>query len=350
MIGIELFSGPGGMGLGAKKAGVNVVMAVEKDPHAAETYLSNNKETSVVVEDIRNITDFKINRNGDQLVLFGGAPCQGFSNSNRKTRTIKNPKNWLFEYFIKTAENLRPDWVVMENVPGLGNMKKGFFLEKICNQLHGIGYTPTFKILNAVDFGVPQKRERLFIVASLNGIAFEFPEGNFKDTHVTVLEAIGDLPKLKNGSKKDKLPYSSSPLSEYARKMRGRKRLAIQNFVSKNSEMVLKRYPHIRQGGNWKDIPSELMSNYKDFNRCHHNIYRRLNLSEPSPVIANYRKSMVVHPIENRGLSLREAARLQSFPDNYKFYGPLISIQQQVGDAVPPLLAESVFTKLLEIN
>ena len=143
MIGIEIFSGPGGMGLGAKKAGVDVKIAVEKDAYAAQTYLLNHKRTSVVVDKVENIHDFSIDRGNEPLIIFGGPPCQGYSNSNRKTRSAENPKNWLFQEFIRIAQVNNPDWILIENVPGLKNMDKGFFLEKICEQLNKIGYTPT---------------------------------------------------------------------------------------------------------------------------------------------------------------------------------------------------------------
>ena len=350
MIGIEIFSGPGGMGLGAQYAGIEVALAVEKNNYAAQTYLANHKNTTVVIDDIQNINEFRYEKKGEQVILFGGPPCQGYSNSNRKTRSNKNPKNWLFQEFMRSIELVNPDWVVIENVPGLKTIDKGFFIEKICDNLHELGYTPNFKILNAADFGVPQKRERIFIVASKHGIAFEFPTGTFVDKHVSVADALFDLPKLENGTKEISLKYRHKAKSEYAMKMRGNLRKATQNYVSKNSDHVVKRYEYIKQGGNWNDIPVELMSNYKDHTRCHHGIYRRLKADEPAFVIANYRKSMLIHPTENRGLSVREAARLQSFPDSYKFMGPLVHIQQQVGDAVPPMLAEAVFKKIKELN
>lgn len=347
MIGIEIFSGPGGMGLGAKYAGINIALAVEKNAYAAQTYLCNHKNTTVVVDDIQNIKEFHYQKNGEQIILFGGPPCQGYSNSNRKTRSNENPKNWLFKEFMRSIKLVNPDWVVIENVPGLKSIDKGFFLERICDDLHGLGYTPNFKILNAADFGVPQKRERIFIVASKHGIAFEFPTGAFVDNHVSVADALFDLPVLENGTKEHSLKYKYKAKSEYAKLMRGNLRKATQNYVSKNSDLVIQRYKHIKQGNNWNDIPIELMSNYKDHTRCHHGIYRRLKEDEPAFVIANYRKSMLIHPTENRGLSVREAARLQSFPDSYKFFGSLDQKQQQVGNAVPPLLAKAVFNKIM---
>lgn len=346
MIGIELFSGAGGMATGAKQAGVNICIAVENNAYAAQTYMKNHIDTTVVIDDIENVTEFRFNKKNEPVVLFGGPPCQGYSYSNRKTRNSQNPKNWLFKEFLRCAKLIMPDWIIMENVPGLKRMDNGFFLKAICDDLHELGYTPNFKILNAVDFGVPQKRERLFIVASKSGIVFEFPEGNFINTHLTVKDAISDLPILTNGSMEKELSYKTSALSKYAKMLRGNSKRVKQNYVSKNSDIVVERYQYIKQGNNWKDIPEKLMANYKDYSRCHSSIYRRLKEDEPAVIISNYRKSMIIHPTENRGLSVREAARLQSFPDSYEFVGSLDQKQQQVGNAVPPLLAKAIFTQL----
>lgn len=346
MIGIDVFSGPGGMSLGASMAGINVRLAVEKDPYAAETYLKNHKSTTVIVDDIKNINDFRFNKGHEQIILFGGPPCQGYSNSNQKTRSKENPKNWLFKEFIRCAKLIKPDWIVMENVKGLANFDKGFFLDSICKDLNSIGYTVNVKILNAANFGVPQKRERLFIIGSLHGVACDFPHP-ICDKYVTIADAIFDLPSLLNGDMQDVLDYKPTT-SPYAKLMRGKNKRAFQNFVTKNSALIIERYKHIPQGGNWKNIPAELMSNYTDCSRCHHGIYRRLKEDEPSTIIGNFRKNMLIHPKEDRGLSIREAARLQSFPDDYMFLGPLISQQQQVGDAVPPLLAKAIFKKIIE--
>src|SRR5690606_30515105 len=168
-------------------------------------------------------------------------------------------------------------------------------------KLNRIGYTVNFKILNAADFGVPQKRERVFIVGSLHGIAFDFPLPTHAK-HITVSEAIFDLPKLSNGEMVHKSKYSNRP-SKYGRIMRNGQKLVTHNYVTKNSDLVVERYKYIPQGGNWKNIPSMLMANYKDHTRCHHGIYRRLKEDEPSIVIGNFRKNMLIHPTENRGLS-----------------------------------------------
>jgi DNA (cytosine-5)-methyltransferase 1 len=122
----------------------------------------------------------------------------------------------------------------------------------------------------------------------------------------------------------------------------------MQNYVSRNKPYVIERYKYIKQGQNWQSIPKSLMKNYSDKSKCHSGIYRRLNYQEPSVVISNYRKNMLIHPVEDRGLSVREAARLQSFPDTFKFFGLISEIQQQIGNAVPPLLAKAIFDRIME--
>jgi DNA (cytosine-5)-methyltransferase 1 len=132
--------------------------------------------------------------------------------------------------------------------------------------------------------------------------------------------------------------------------MRGNLDGTENHLVTNNAEYVVERYKHIPQGGNWEDIPEALMSNYKDHSRCHTGIYYRLKKNSPSPVIGNYRKNMLIHPVDHRGLSVREAARLQSFPDSYVFEGSIGFQQQQVGNAVPPLMAEAIFRSIVREN
>jgi DNA (cytosine-5)-methyltransferase 1 len=348
LVGVELFSGAGGMSLGAMLAGIETKLAVEVNSYAAATFASNLKGATVVVDDIRNIKEFIMEKKKPKI-LFGGPPCQGFSSSNQKTRSVENPKNWLFKEFMRCAKLIMPDWIVIENVRGLIEIQKGFFLNEVFRDLNKLGYTINYKVLNAASYGVPQKRERVFIVASLHGIAFSFPNPA-NEGPITVKEAIYDLPALSNGAVEYKMDYRCAPTSDYAMKMRGKKKKSLNNYVTKNSEIVTRRYVHIPQGGNWQNIPQKLMSNYKDYTRCHHGIYRRLSENKPSVVIGNYRKNMLIHPTQDRGLSVREAARLQSFPDWFEFKGPLISQQQQVGDAVPPLLSKAVFSKVIEMS
>ncbi|GAB6013396.1 DNA cytosine methyltransferase [Viscerimonas tarda] len=349
MIGFDIFSGAGGMSLGASLAGVDVKVAIDIDKWASDTYRLNHKNTYMINADIRKIIELPIKKDNKQTVLFGGPPCQGFSFSNQRTRNKENGKNWLFLEFIRITKLFNPDWIVLENVSGIQKTEKGFFLEQICDQFKNIGYTINHQLLNAVNFGVPQKRERFFLVGSKNGVSYEFPIGS-NENIVSVYDAISDLPSLENGASDFCLDYKEfDNLSEYATNRRGTSLYSYNNSVSKNTQSVLDRYQYIPQGGNWSNIPEELMTNYKDCSRCHGGIYHRLMGNKPSVVIGNYRKNMLIHPNENRGLSVREAARLQSFPDSYIFSGHLTEQQQQVGNAVPPLLAKAVFEKLIKL-
>lgn len=333
---------------GAKAAGVNVKYAVEINEFAAETYRHNNPEIVVFNRDIKlcKSTEMQVD---DQLVLYGGPPCQGFSVSNSKTRNKDNPKNWLYKHFFRFARELNPAWIVIENVTGLKETEDGFFLEKMLKELKNHDYKTSHQVLTASNFGVPQSRNRYFIVANNLDVDFTFPEPS--TTKVTVKDAIADLPSLVNGNSESRQPYRfEKPHSEYARSMRNGVNYTLNNLVTKNADHILKRYEYVPQGGNWEDIPKRLMKNYTDPSRCHTGIYHRLRADEPAKVIGNFRKNMLIHPLENRGLSVREAARLQSFPDKYVFKGSIGFQQQQVADAVPPLLAKAVFDQIQALN
>lgn len=349
-IGIDLFSGAGGLSLGAEMAGFEIRYAVEKDKCAAMTYRYNHPNTLVLEDDIHNINPLEYLHAGEHVnIVFGGPPCQGFSFSNTRTRNLQNPSNNLFEEFLRFVSVLRPDWFLFENVEGFYRFEKGTLRDKVKHCFEELGYTVNDSIVIASDYGVPQHRNRFIMVGNLNGILFRFPEKYSKV--YSVIEAIGDLPVLTNGQMDDSLPYKCSvkEAGEYAQMMRRDSRTSKQNYVSRNADYVVERYKYIAQGENWKAIPEELMTNYKDKNQCHSGIYKRLVANKPSVVISNYRKNMLIHPYQDRGLSVREAARLQSFPDKFVFKGNLMSIQQQIGNAVPPLLAKAVFNQILSL-
>lgn len=348
MIGIDLFSGAGGMSLGARLAGIDVQVAVEADPHAAQTYLHNHKpKYGLFNDDIRKFKKIELESRDQPVVVFGGPPCQGFSTSNQKTRSAGNENNWLFKEFFRVVKDYQPEWVVFENVRGLLETEKGMFVEIILDEFRKLGYKTTYELLHAADFGVPQNRARFFIIGSRNGYPFEFPEPKTKSP-ITVEEAIGDLPSLQPGSSICYQKYPGKAYSSYSRKMRSNLKGCTNHLVTRNNSIVIERYKHIPPGGNWEAIPEELMGNYKDRTRCHTGIYRRLELDKPSVVIGNYRKNMLIHPTQNRGLSVREAARIQSFPDSFVFKGSIGFQQQQVGNAVPPYLSEVLFKRLME--
>lgn len=348
MIGIDLFSGAGGMSLGARMAGIDVVMAVEADKNAAATYQANHPDVEMVINDIRLIDDLKLCNTNKKIILFGGPPCQGLSTSNQRTRNVSNPSNWLFKDFFRIARIVQPDYIVFENVKGMVETAKGKFLGLVLEEMKKCGYQCYYRILNAIDYGVPQSRSRLFVVGGRK-MPSETVKKTFKSKQTTVREAIADLPTTSNGSSYNGiLPYSQNASSEYAERLRGEMSGCTNNVTSNNAEHIVARYSHIPQGGNWENIPAWMLDNYKDVRRCHTGVYRRLEFDRPAPVIGNFRKNMLVHPECDRGISVREAARIQSFPDWYQFVGSIGFMQQQVGNAVPPLLASAVFSSIVD--
>jgi DNA (cytosine-5)-methyltransferase 1 len=351
MQGIDLFSGAGGMSIGAAMSDIEVLHAVEIDIKAATTFRYNHPNTKLHNCDIRRISakDFVGLDKSSPKIVFGGPPCQGFSTSNQTNRSKKNTNNWLFKEYIRIVAELRPDWIVFENVKGLLETENGFFLDAVLKGFKNEGYTTNHFILNAAEYGVPQRRNRLFIVGSLHGISVPAPSKKTKKT-VTVKEAIRDLPELTNGASFNILPYSRKALNSYAKGLRGELVQCTNNIVTNNAIHIVERYSYIPQGGNWENIPHKLMKNYTDVSRCHTGIYRRLIEDEPSIVIGNFRKNMLIHPWSDRGLSVREAARLQSIPDWFEFKGSIGFQQQQVGNLVPPMLAKAVFEQIRECH
>ena len=350
-IGIDIFAGAGGLSLGAEMAGISIAHAIEINPSAVKTYKRNHPNTNIICSDIRDLepSDLKSN-NKDVFIIMGGPPCQGFSLSNTRSRTMKNPNNSLFEEFLRFVQEIQPDWFLFENVFGFTNMSNGAIRRLVGICFRSLGYEIEDEVLWASDYGVPQRRNRYFMVGNRLGIKFLFPSKHEKA--ISVWDAISDLPVVGNGEQLFEGEYlcDINEATPYQRLMRHNSKSPSQNLVSLNNELVIKRYKHIPQGGNWRDIPDELMINYTDKERCHSGIYKRLKADEPSVVISNYRKSMLIHPFQDRGLSVREAARSQSFPDDFYFEGPISHIQQQIGNAVPPLLAKAVIQQILKLT
>ncbi len=354
-VAIDLFSGAGGLSEGFIMAGFHVAASVERNKFAAETQRYNHArwkqyQTRVVNDDLRNTVEViaKLRAEGITAVdaVIGGPPCQGFSRSNMRTRNRDNPDNELFRQFVSVVDAYKPRVIVLENVADLATFEDGEVAYEIISAFRRVGYAVDKKMLNAVNFRVPQKRKRVFFIGTRNNIPIEFPNSEITDPtkFISVWEAISDLPHLENGNTFDEMPYrTNAGLTDYQRKIRKKGSVRVRNnIVTRNSNLVIKRYAFIPQGGNWLNIPDELMNNYTNKERCHQWIYRRLPENEPAIAITNFRKNMLIHPREDRGLSVREAARLQSFPDDFIFFGGIGQQQQQVANAVPPLLAKAV--------
>ncbi len=402
---VELFAGAGGMGLGFLmaehgSARYRLTYSAEVNLIYLETLRRNHKvfakcwgrhidlvPEAVVPLNLRQtrsleLIEFYARQYGDLHVLIGGPPCQGFSAANRNSWHSNNPHNQLVDIFVKSVKRLRPLVFVMENVQGVlwtgkgGNASPQLSVAgHVTKQFARAGYVVFPKLLDAVWYGIPQYRSRFFVVGMHKDLGYkqeDFGEwGPFPlPTHgpgcarpyVTVRQAIGDLPPVANGEDAPEREYSEPSASEIrANPFLGLMRMGAQQGVildhvtSRHADYVIERYRHIPQGGNWQDIADRL-TNYADVERTHSNIYRRLKWSEPSITIGHYRKSMLVHPSQHRGFSLREAARLQSFPDWFRFSGGtksaksgLVHKQQQLANAVCPLVTKALAEFILQL-
>jgi DNA (cytosine-5)-methyltransferase 1 len=359
---VALFAGAGGMSLGLQNSGFDIAFATDNDPHCIHTYKANNPRILVTQADVRKLRGKEIlaavGRKSSEIdLLFGGPPCRGFSTGNRHNGGSANPHNELVFHFSRLVLEVRPKWFVMENVMGLWNMEGGTIRDALIAELSGI-YRVVAGKLNSADYGVPQLRRRMFIVGTLDhDIPLKFPlavhgEPTLEDLHrpprVTVEEAISDLPLLGSKLGKEEMAYTRKPRSAYQARMRRGSPRVLNHVVTSSSEDVIRRYRGIKPGENWASLSDEAISEWRSSpvavvrKVSHNNLYYRLDPRRPAPTIGNFRKCMIIHPVEDRGLSLREAARLQSFPDRYAFQGGITSIQQQIGNATPPLLAEAI--------
>lgn len=303
---VSLFSGAGGMDLGFVKQGFNIIWANDFNEDACNTYSKNIGE-HIVCGDITKIESSQI---PDCDIVIGGSPCQGFSNANRLTNFLDNPKNFLAREFIRIVKDKKPKVFVLENVPQFATAGKGQFVNEFRDALSD--YAIEVKTLVSTDYGVAQKRRRCIMIGSLVGL-IKHPKHTCS-TYKTVGEALRNL-----GSE-----------------------IPNQNDIANSSEIVIERMKKVKQGENWKVIP-EFEGKDK-----HSTLYKRLKLDEPSVTIANAAKILLTHPTEDRVLSIRECARIQSFPDDFVFYGGLRSKYQQIANAVPPLLGEAIARQIKE--
>lgn len=318
---IDLFSGAGGLGLGFEQAGFKNLFSIEYNKNAAETYRYNFPKNNLIEKDIRKISNEKIkqlaNKNNVDVII-GGPPCQGFSMAgNIGRKFIDDERNKLFKEFVRVVNILKPKMFVMENVARMETHNHGNTIKEISSEFEKIGYDVKFKILNAVNYEVPQNRRRIFIVGT-TGQNFEFPKESNK--RISVKEAIDDLPKLKSGEN------SNIP----------------NHFAMNHSKQMLKKMSYIKDGGDRSQIPKDLRPKSGDSRK-----YIRYASDKPSVTVTGDMRK-IFHYSQNRALTPRELARLQTFPDNFVFMGNSISIQQQIGNAVPPKLAFSMAKQVMK--
>ena len=336
---IDLFSGCGGLSYGLGRAGFDVVLGVDHDSYALRSFVRNHPGSEALFADISKLTKkdffpFIGKRNID--VLIGGPPCQGVSLSGHRIR--KDPRNDLFLSYLEILEFLRPRAFVMENVPGLASLFGGELFNVLLESFERIGYTVSHKILNAADYGVPQSRRRLFFVGLYNGPCFRFPD-SLKATPVTSFEALSDLPE---DSLPDGTVYPGKAESKYQRLLRKGSKGIFNHQITNHREKTIHIISQVPDGGNYKDLPAHLQGTRKV------NIaWTRLKSGRPSFTVDTGHRHHF-HYLYNRIPTVRESARLQSFPDTFVFEGSRTSQHRQVGNAVPPILANIIGKQLLE--
>jgi DNA (cytosine-5)-methyltransferase 1 len=329
---IDLFCGIGGFSYGFLMTDkFEVVLGADVWDVALKTFENNHKGTNLLNVDLTELPDtYWKDINIECDVIIAGPPCQGFSMSGK--RQSDDERNSLFKEVVRAAKALEPKFIVIENVVGLLSMRNqdGVYIKEIIyKEFEKIGYKVKHKILNAADYLVPQARKRVIFIASKNyDINFPEPIVN-KESYTNVEQAISNIPN--NGI------YYENPKSEYQRIMSGNK-FILNNEKPNHNEIVIKRMKSIPIGGNWQNIPPEL----GDGGGKHSNNYRRLDPNKPSITIKHATKSMIIHPNFNRGLTVRETARLQSFDDNFVLTGSKSDQHQQLANAVPPLLGKAI--------
>lgn len=357
---VSLFSGGGGLDLGFKNAGYNILWSIDNNQDAVNTYKANIGE-HIICADINTVDEKQI-PHAD--VVIGGPPCQSFSLAGN--RHVEDARGQLVWRYIKIISTIKPKAFVFENVTGLLSAKNSNG-EKILSLLQSsfkdIGYTISTKVVNAADYGVPQRRKRVLIVGLNNNQEFSFPVPTHNESgtdglkkYVSVKEALDDLPQAiedENGMS----DYKTKPLSDYQKRMRKGCKSVSEQFMPKLSELDKYIISHVKPGGNYMDIPSDVNSvRIRRLQRegGHTTCYGRLSPDKPSYTINTYfnrpNVGCNIHYSENRLITVREALRLQSFPDSYK----IVSSSKQgrnliVGNAVPPLLAEIIANELKNI-
>lgn len=376
---IDLFAGAGGLSEGLKDAGFNPLYANEIVHSYADTYSSNHPEALVDIRDIRSVDPAEIRSRLDLAVgeldlIAGGPPCQGFS-INAPKRSTSDQRNHLFRDFLKFVAEFQPRAVLIENVPGLVSFDQGRTLQSIFEALREINYSADVRILYAPHYGVPQTRWRTFILAFPveQQIIAEFPEPerdapvrvNFTSRfegrkivslpklldlpqHTTVGDALSDLPLIANGQgTADNTPYRTAPQNSYQQLMRTSSTGVYNHIAPRLSDLNMKRFAHIPPGGNWTNIPSDLLpEGMKRARRTDHTKrYGRVRAEGLASTIltkCDPHWGAFIHYEQDRAFTVREAARLQSFPDSFLFGGTAADQYAQVGNAVPPLLARRV--------
>jgi DNA (cytosine-5)-methyltransferase 1 len=391
---LDLFAGGGGFGLGFNMASpsYSLICSLEVDDWAVETLRANNSNSQHIIhDDIRHFaSEDQIRRICPNVpdIIIGGPPCQGFSVAG-PMKDPKDPRNSLFKNFAQWVDILRPAIFIMENVKGLlkrKNEKGERVIEIIQRTFESIGYTTTIWNLNAANYGVPQNRERIFIVGNLSGdkilppaITHFLPYDKqrkrdglkFCKPAISVIKAIGDLPRLKAGEGEEVAEYKYKPRNYYQKEIRGKSETLFNHVSMNHTKRIIERYEKILNGFSLQQLPLEYQVRKRNGNgeistTEYNSNYRHLKPDMISYTIPASFYSNFIHPNQPRNITSREAARLQSFPDSYIFKGKrtqisskllkqlgkshenFLSQYNQIGNAVPPLLSKAIAIKILD--
>lgn len=350
---IDLFAGCGGFSVGFERAGFNITKAVEFDRNIAISYSNNHSTTLMYAEDIAKIADCNHFSNGEAEVIIGGPPCQGFSMAGDRVREKKaflsDPRNFLFRHYVEIVKIVRPKIFIIENVKGILSKDRGEIFKEIVdtfgdsNNFDGDKYFIHYKVCKAVEFGIPQKRERVVIIGTLNNnynidCIFSKAKESISsiDPHffdeVTLYDAISDMPE----PNEEGIVNLLQSKSYYQNNLRNKSNVVYNHTASKHNEKAIERMQNIAPGENWQVLNEDIRS-------VHSGAYGRLNWNNPAMTITTRFDTPAggrfIHPDYNRTITPREAARIQSFPDSFVFVGNKTSICKQIGNAVPPKLA-----------
>ena len=346
---MDLFAGVGGLSYGfSKLPEFEIVAANEIEKDIAVAYTLNHPGVTMMTCDINDLTEETLGEalKGQQIdIIVGGPPCQSYSTLGK--RQMDDRAN-LFMQYKRVLNILKPKAFIFENVVGILSMDKGKLFKQIQAEFEELGYTLKHKVLNAVDFGVPQQRERVILVGFRGDNNFEYPEPTHGDglkPHVTLRQAIGDLPVLKSGQSSNR--YAYQPDNDFLHFVRATAKELTEHSAPKNGDHLIRIMEALKDGQCKDDLPEDIRpkSGYG-------NTYAKLWWDRPSTTITrNFScpsSSRCIHPRDSRAMSIREGARLQSFPDDYQFYGSDSMKRLEIGNAVPPLLSMAIARQMLE--
>lgn len=361
---VDLFCGAGGLSLGFQQAGYNVLLGSDINGQFGETFSKNHNGAQFIEAPVSALRDGKIRHQtglhrGELDVLVGGPPCQGYSVYNHR-RGADDPRAGLFRDYLAVVDDLQPSWLVMENVTGLLSIDQGRLFATIKEEIRSRGYKNVDAfVLKAEEYGVPQERRRVVFIA--NRLGLKVPHVNpshdgVTNPFITVWDAIGDLPPIFDGENPEGLVlYVCPPANKFQQKMRGNLASVTGHVAPRLGRANQERLKYIPEGGSWRDIPFELLpEGMKKAKRSDHTKrYGRPRKSDLACTIltkCDIHWGAYIHPVQNRPFSVREFARLQSFPDEFQFFGSMTEQFVQIGNAVPPLLANAIASMLMGMD